>query len=138
LNIFRWLSIFSLILIFICPASQAGDVKPRVNEVRLGVGFSWEGTTECSNTSPEIKVTNFPRETTLFQVLLYDLDNPSSYHGGGKVENDHSGIIPAGALQRDYKGPCHAGEVHRYQFTVHAINSFSDTVGKGKATRLFP
>jgi len=132
LNTSRWLSIFSLIFIFICPASQA-------NEVRLGVGFSWEGITECSNYSPEIKVTNIPpRVTKSFRVMLDDLDDPSSYHGGGTVENDKSGIIPAGALRRDYKGPCPSGEGHRYQFTVRALDSSSKTVGKGKATRIFP
>jgi len=132
LNTFRWLSIFSLIFIFICPASQA-------NEVRLGVGFSWEGISECSNYSPEIKVTNIPpRVTKSFRVLLDDLDDPSSYHGGGTVENDKSGIIPAGALKRGYKGPCSSGEGHRYQFTVRALDSSSKTIGKGKAIRLFP
>jgi phosphatidylethanolamine-binding protein (PEBP) family uncharacterized protein len=142
LNVFRWLSIFSLIFIFICPASQA-------DEVRLGVGFSWEGITDCSDYSPEIKVANVPRETASFRVLLDDLDDPSSYHGGGKVKYDRtavvpalassgSGIIPAGALNNDYKGPCSSEEVHRYRFTVFAIDSFTKIVGKGKATRLFP
>ncbi len=138
MNTLRWLWIFPLIFIFICPASQAREVRPRTDGVRLGVGFSWEGITECSDYSPEIKVTKFPRETWYFRVLLDDLDDPSAYHGGGKVENDRSGIIPAGALQKDYKGPCPAGETHRYQFTVHALDSASRTIGKGKATRPLP
>ncbi|MFC1489103.1 hypothetical protein ACFL6B_04560 [Thermodesulfobacteriota bacterium] len=131
MNTFRWLQIFSLIFIFICPASQAG-------EARLGVGFSWEGIAECSNYSPEIKVSNIPSVTKSFQVLLKNLDDPSSYHGGGTVENDKSGIIPAGALKGDYKGPCPSGKGHRYQFTVNAIGSLAKSVGKGKATRIFP
>lgn len=138
MNTFRWLLIFPLIFIFICPASQADEVIQRANDVRLGVGFSWEGITECSDYSPEIKVANFPRETWYFRVMLDDLDDPSAYHGGGKVENDKSGIIPAGALKGDYSGPCTAGEAHRYKFTVHALDSASKAVGKGKAIRLFP
>ena len=134
MNRFRWLLIFTLIFIFICPLSQASEVRL----VRLGVGFSWEGIAECSDYSPEIQVTNFPRETWSFRVLLDDLDDPSAYHGGGKVENDKSGIIPAGALKGNYSGPCPDGESHRYQFTVHALDSASKAVGKGKATRLFP
>ena len=138
MNTFRWLLIFLLIFIFISPASQADETIPRASGVRLGVGFSWEGITECSDSSPEIKVTNSPRETWYFRVMLDDLDDPSAYHGGGKVEKDYSGIIPAGALKKDYKGPCPYGETHRYQFTVYALDSASRTIGKGKATRLFP
>ena len=131
MNIFKWLTVLSLILIFICPASQAG-------EVRLGVGFSWEGITECSDYSPEIRVSSVPREARSFRVLLENLDDPSAYHGGGMVDNDGSGIIPAGALTRDYRGPCPSGEAHRYRFTVYALDGFSKTIGKGRATRLFP
>jgi phosphatidylethanolamine-binding protein (PEBP) family uncharacterized protein len=131
MNKLKWLSIFSLLLIFVCTNSQAEEVK-------LGVDFSWEGISRCSNHSPEIKVTNIPEETTSFKVRLDDLDAPSWNHGGGTADNDGSGIIPAGSLKRGYNGPCPPSGSHQYRFTVYAKNAKGKTIGKGKATKSFP
>ena len=49
-----------------------------------------------------------------------------------------SDVIPAGALQDGYNGPCPPSGSHRYQFTVKAIDAAGVIVGTGQQTRRFP
>ena len=103
----------------------------------LCVTFSWMGTKACTNRSPKIKVINFPPNTKIFKVVLNDLDAPSWNHGGGSVENDGMGIIHGGSLRSRYNGPCPPSGVHRYEFTVRALDADGVIIGVGKAVRKF-
>lgn len=108
--------------------------------VKLIVDFSWKNTKRCSDVSPEIKVTGFPESTKSFKVSLKDLDTISPdpfYHGGGTVANDGSGVIAAGSLKY-YKGPCPQFGIHRYVFTVKAVDAGGRTIGIGKKMNKFP
>jgi phosphatidylethanolamine-binding protein (PEBP) family uncharacterized protein len=68
---------------------------------------------------------------------MVDLNVPGFNHGGGRVANDGSGKVRAGAFS--YFGPCPSGGRHNYQFTVTALNSAGDTaLARGTATRAFP
>ncbi len=111
--------------------------KVAPNAVTLGVEYSWNGVTNCSNVSPAIKVKGFPNGTKSFSVKLVDLNVPTVNHGGGKIPNDGSGIIPSGAFD-DYVGPCLTGSTHRFQFIVRALDEQGTVIGEGKATQPFP
>ncbi len=69
---------------------------------------------------------------------MKDIDGDRRYyHGGGSVDYAGSGDILAGAF--GYSGPCPPlGEVHRYRWTVEALNADDDTLAKGTATESFP
>ncbi|QTA81672.1 Phosphatidylethanolamine-binding domain-containing protein [Desulfonema limicola] len=130
---FKLLTVFLTFLIFGCATAQ---IDP--NAVELVINFSWEGTNNCSNKSPEIKISNIPKGTKTFKIKLKDLDVPTWNHGGGIVNNDGSGIIKAGALRRGYNGPCPPDGSHIYQFDVKAINEQGIIIGMGKASKSFP
>jgi phosphatidylethanolamine-binding protein (PEBP) family uncharacterized protein len=103
----------------------------------LGVEFTWEGTKACSGKPPAFKITAIPDGTKTLKFLMTDLDMRSFYHGGGEIEYKGSGDIPAGAF--GYTGPCPpTGEVHRYRWTVEALNADDDTLAEGEATKNFP
>ncbi len=124
---------FLLLLFLGCVTTK---VAPDAAE--LAVYFSWEGIEKCSGYSPEIKVSGIPAGTKFFEVKLKDLDAPQWDHGGGKAENNGSGIILAGALKNRYNGPCPPRGSHRYQFTVNAVNGEGIIIGIGKAVKEFP
>jgi phosphatidylethanolamine-binding protein (PEBP) family uncharacterized protein len=118
----------------------AGCVSEKVSPdaVTLGVEFSWEGTSRCSNVSPVIRVTGAPHGTTSFKVRLVDLNVPTWNHGGGTVAHDGSGVIPAGALKSGYNGPCPPSGTHSYQFIVKALDAEGTVIGEGKSVQKFP
>ncbi len=115
---------------------QAG---PAGQNNSLTVQFAWEGHGgSLSSPSPQILVGNIPSGTAFFDVRMKDLDRPNMNHGGGKVANNGSGVIPVGALQ-NYKGPQPpASEVHTYVFTVTALDADNQAIGQGQASRRYP
>ena len=111
--------------------------KVAPNAVTLGVEYSWKGVTNCSNISPAIKVTGFPKATKSFSVRLVDVNVPTVNHGGGKIPSDGSGMIPSGAFD-DYVGPCLTGSSHQFRFIVKALDEQGTVIGEGSATQTFP
>jgi phosphatidylethanolamine-binding protein (PEBP) family uncharacterized protein len=126
-------TIFLLLLILGCATAQ---IAPDAAE--LSVDFSWKGIERCSKYSPQIRIKDIPTGTKYFEVKLKDLDARGWNHGGGKVENNDSGIIQAGALRSGYNGPCPPSGSHPYQFTVKAVNEEGIIIGIGKAVKEFP
>jgi phosphatidylethanolamine-binding protein (PEBP) family uncharacterized protein len=110
-------------------AALAGD---------LTVDFKFDSSSRCSRTSPEIRVGGVPEGTVAFRVRLKDKNVPSWRHGGGKVVNDGSGIIPKGALTDGYNGPCPPSGSHYYVFTVQALDTKDEELAEGEATERFP
>jgi phosphatidylethanolamine-binding protein (PEBP) family uncharacterized protein len=103
----------------------------------LGVAFTWDGTKACSSKPPAFKITGIPAGTKTLKFEMKDLDYRSYYHGGGSVDYAGSGDIPAGAF--GYSGPCPpSGDVHRYRWTVEALNANDDTLAEGTATESIP
>lgn len=99
---------------------------------------------EGKNISPEIKWDDIPVETKSFAITLYDPDAPTGsgfWHWviynipdniSGLPENTASNLLSLSPKivqakndfgTEGYGGPCPPlGEIHRYIFTVHALN----------------
>jgi phosphatidylethanolamine-binding protein (PEBP) family uncharacterized protein len=103
----------------------------------LQIDFSWAQTERCTSKSPEIHVSNVPKGTVKFEVVLQDLDVPTYHHGGGTVRANADGDIPAGALN-DYRGPCPPSGAHTYRFTVNALDASGIEIGTGSKSAPFP
>ncbi len=137
----KWYPILILTVVLIQGAGCAGHpdrIKIPKDAARMAVEFSWEGILACTHESPEIQVSDIPDGTTELRVKLKDIDIPAWNHGGGKVMHDDSGIIPAGALNIGYNGPCPPSGRHKYEFSVMAVNAEGVIIGFGKARRSFP
>jgi phosphatidylethanolamine-binding protein (PEBP) family uncharacterized protein len=116
-----------------CPLTRNGDNLTQ-DQISMQVEFTWTTADECSEVSPEIRVTGIPGTTKTLKVSLTDLDSPDSPHGGGSVRYDGSNIIPAGALN-EYYGPCPPfDDQHNYSINVDAIDDSGAVVGSGEKT----
>ena len=120
------LFLLSMCLVFISSHEAiAGD---------LTVEWEWKSGHKCYYKSPQINLTGVPDSTVKFSVKMVDLDMTSFNHGGGKVDNDGSGVIREGALSY-YKGPCPPAGGHQYEITVNAMDASGSMIAKGKAVR---
>ena len=140
----QWTVVISFIIVLVALAgcgkknAQEQIVIPK-DAAEMSVSFSWEGIAPCEHQSPEIRVADIPDATVAFNVRLKDLTLPAWNHGGGRVANDGSGIIPAGALKIGFNGPCPPPDKrHKYEFSVMAIDDQGEIIGFGKARQLFP
>jgi hypothetical protein len=121
--------------LFLVGACQTAKVAP--DAAKLGVDFSWQGTTACSGKSPAFTVSNVPAGTKRLEFNMVDKNVPTYEHGGGSVDFTGSGSIPAGAFT--YVGPCPPSGSHDYEWTVNAYDSAGATIiGVGQATAAFP
>ena len=132
---------------FVLPALMlllvAGCLGPKRAEhfQPMEVSFEWRGNAGSydSSPNPEIHVRNVPAGTAFLDVYVKDLQRPGTFHGGGTVAYDGSGVIAVGALN-NYRGPQPpAPEVHTYVFRVRALNADKSLVlGEGEASRKYP
>ena len=132
---FRWLVVFSLLLVsgYLATQVAADEEQTTPNSVELTVDFSFEEKHRCSRISPEISVSGIPAGTKSLMVKLKKVWTGGP-RGEWKVINDGSGIIPAGSLKSDYFGPCPPKGSHlRYQFTVKAVSEDGKIIGIGNA-----
>jgi phosphatidylethanolamine-binding protein (PEBP) family uncharacterized protein len=121
-----------------CTQNPSQIVIPK-NAAKLKVTFSWQGIKACTHDSPRIRVSGIPQGTRTLEVKLTNIDVPAWNQGGGRVANDGSGIIPAGALKIGYNGPCPPpGEQYQYEFSVMALDEHGAIIGFGKARQVFP
>ena len=89
----------------------------------------------CSRISPEIEVTGYPADTTMFEVALEETGKQPRRvnHGGGSWHNDGTGIIPEGALLNYYRGACPPnGQVRTYQYVVTAYGVNKKPLAKAR------
>ena len=122
-----------------CAKNQnQNQVKIPKDAAKMTVEFSWEGIQACTHESPEIQVSDIPDGTTELLVTLKDVSVPEWNHGSGRVKHDGSGVIPAGALNIGYNGPCPPEGRHKYEFSVMAVNAEGIIIGVGKARQSFP
>lgn len=115
----------------------------QLNTKHVFKGFGCEG----ENLSPALSWKNAPEGTKSFALTVYDPDAPTGsgwWHWNvinipANVTSLPAGVIstaglPAGALelrndygQNSFGGACPPpGEVHRYQFTIHALSTTLD------------
>jgi phosphatidylethanolamine-binding protein (PEBP) family uncharacterized protein len=128
----------AIIIASACAKNQ-NQIKIPEDAARMTVAFSWEGVQPCTHASPQIQVSDIPEGTRSFQVKLTNLEVPAWNQGGGKAPNDGSGIIPAGALNIGYNGPCPPPKQrYKYEFLVLALDDQGAIIGFGKARRVFP
>lgn len=128
-----------LILAVGCTKNTTKKVVIPKDAAKMGVTFSWEGIGPCSHVSPEIQVSNIPDGTRVLRINLKNNTVPTWNQGGGILEHDGSGLIPAGALDIGYNGPCPPlGKRYRYEFSVMAVNAEEVIVGFGKTGLSFP
>lgn len=95
------------------------------------IDYHWQRENLCERgRSPQIVLQGVPEGTVKFKIRLKDLNMPSYNHGGGKIENDGTQIIQAGAI-KNYRGPCPPmGLTHRYCFTIQALDAAGKTLAK--------
>ncbi len=109
---------------------------------QMTVSFDWpKDYGKCFDPkNPEIKVSDVPEDTVYFKVKVIDIQNNDYDHGGGKVNNDKTGIIPYGTLS-GYQGPCPSQAptgTGTYDFTVIAYDANDSPIAKGSSYREFP
>lgn len=130
--IFLILVIFYIMVIAACE-KRSKDVAD------MGVSFEWNPPEAPLDKSPEIHLTGVPETTHRFLVELVDLDLKPYNHGGGYYSYNGSLVIPVGELDGYYQGPSPPpGVVHKYQFTVKALDAAGVVIGEGRHTRQYP
>ena len=137
----KWSAVFSLIFLVGIVSGCAGNpkkIKVPKNAAEMEVTFSWDGIKACTHDSPEIQVTNIPEGTVDLRVKLQNLNMPKWNQGGGIVDHDGSGLIPAGFLDIGYNGPCPVRGRNKYEFSVMAEDADGVIIGFGKTMRPFP
>lgn len=128
-----------LVLAAGCAKNQKqNQIKIPKDAARMEVAFSWEGIQACAHESPEIQVSNVPDSTAELRVKLKNVTVPEWNHGGGSVAYGGSGVIPTGALDIGYNGPCPPDGRHKYEFSVMAVDGEGAIIGFGKARQSFP
>jgi hypothetical protein len=131
----------ALLLSFGCTKKQNREepiVIPK-NAAKMEVVFSWEGVEPCTHESPEIRVSGIPAGTKRLLVKLENISDPDWNQGGGDIEHDGSGVIPASALDIGYNGPCPPpGQRQKYEFWVMAVDAEGAIIGSGKARESYP
>jgi len=109
------------------------------NAAKMVVDYSWEGIEACTHDSPEIRVSGIPDGTQRLMVKLKNISDPAWNQGGGDIEHDGSGLIPAKALDIGYNGPCPPrGQRQKYEIWVMAVDAEKAIIGFGKARKVYP
>jgi hypothetical protein len=131
----------ALLLCFGCAKNHSREapiVIPK-EAAKMDVAFSWEGVAPCTHASPEIRVSGIPADTRRLLVKLKNISDPDWNQGGGEIEHDGSGVIPANALDIGYNGPCPPpGQRQKYEFRVMAVDAEGTIIGFGKARESYP
>lgn len=124
-----------------CAKKQAREDRIKIpkNAAKMEVVFSWEGVEPCTPDSPEIRVSDIPVGTRRLWVRLKNISEPAWNQGGGDIEHDGSGLIPAKALDIGYNGPCPPlGQRQKYEFWVMAVDAEGVIIGFGKTRQSYP
>ncbi|MBX6328433.1 MAG: phospholipid-binding protein [Pseudolabrys sp.] len=100
------------------------------------VRFSWAGIPACQAVSPAFELRDVPPGTKRLSFTMTDLDVPTFHHGGATIPYTGD-AVERGAIR--YIGPCPpAGQRHRYQWTVRALDAAGRILGSATATATFP
>jgi phosphatidylethanolamine-binding protein (PEBP) family uncharacterized protein len=137
----RYLTVLfiALITMAIGCAKNQNKIEIPKDAAKMEVIFSWEGISACAHESPEIQISGIPEGTVELRAKLNNISEPAWNQGGGSVKNDGSGIIPAGALQTGFNGPCPPPKTRQnYEFAVMAVDAQGVIIGFGKSRQKFP
>ena len=114
-------------------AAQAAD---------FAISFEWGDLKKCTNgnpnrvTNPLFNLSGVPAGTAVINFQMKDLNVPSFYHGGGKVQYTGGSSVKPGAFR--YLSPCPPGGRHMYQWTATALDSKGKKLGEAKAKKQYP
>lgn len=116
------LLLFATLLLAACSAKKEGGAG---NET-MTITVDLTEVHRCSRISPEITVAYAPKGTKFYDVRLIEYGEQERFFGGGVWMEDGSGVIPEGALARQYRGPCPPGTKSvDYAYMVSAMESES-------------
>ena len=97
--------LIALALFALCGCGAKENETPPEEDMTINVDFLERHI--CSRVSPEITVAYAPHGTKFYDVRLVEYnDGNERFMGGGRWNEDGSGLIPEGALTRHYQGPC--------------------------------
>ena len=100
----------------------------------LSATFAW-----CPAASPTFQLSDVPPGTVSVQFAMTDLDKPGFHHGGGTVGYRGQPQVSCGAFDSGFIGPSPPqGEVHTYEFTIHALGTDGAVLATITARRKFP
>jgi hypothetical protein len=103
--------------------------------------IAWGPGAACSAQAPQIVLSKVPAGTKAFDARMVDLNMPSFDHGGGKIEfTGKTSFAPGEAFGffSTYRGPCPPrGSVHRYQWTINALDGAGKIIGTARAVLPF-
>ena len=125
-------AVFILCFIISGGCSMEDNVNDLVN--KIDADFVWD--LENPQRSPEIQLSNIPKETNRLDFHFFDATNEWE-HGGGSVIYDGLSIIPAGALN-EFKGISSSWGVPKIRLVVEASDKQGRLVGKGVITKIPP
>ena len=109
------------------------------NAAKLEVAFSWKGIEPCTPDSPEIRVSGIPVGTQRLMVKLKNISDAAWNQGGGDIEHDGSGVIPAKALDIGYNGPCPPPDQRqKFEIWVMATDEQKAIIAFGKLRKVYP
>jgi phosphatidylethanolamine-binding protein (PEBP) family uncharacterized protein len=100
----------------------------------FSASFAW-----CPDGSPNFQLSDVPPGTVNLQFAMMDLDRPGFRHGGGTVGYRGQPMVPCGAFSTGFIGPSPPqGEVHTYEFTIHALGTDGILLATTTVRRKFP
>jgi hypothetical protein len=100
----------------------------------FSVSFAW-----CAAGSPNFVLGDVPEGTVNLQFAMMDLDRPGFHHGGGTVGYRGQPEVPCNAFASGFIGPSPPpGQVHTYEFTIHALGPGGTVLATTTARRKFP
>jgi phosphatidylethanolamine-binding protein (PEBP) family uncharacterized protein len=103
----------------------------------FSASFSWSGIKPCGRTSPAFTIHDAPKGTESLRFMMIDKDAPNFQHGGSTIPYNDNGRVPEGAI--NYVGPCPpAGTIHRYAWTIEALDKSGKIVARATAEGRFP
>jgi len=86
--------------------------------------------------SPAFTIHDAPKETASLHFIMSDKDAPHFQHGGSTVPYKGDGRVAEGA--KDFIGPCPpAGAIHRYIWTIEALDKSGKIVARATAEGRF-
>ncbi|MGO9238701.1 MAG: phospholipid-binding protein [Methylocella sp.] len=99
--------------------------------------FIWSGIRPCGRASPAFTIHDAPKRTESLRFMMNDKDAPHFRHGGSTIPYNGSGRVQEGAI--DYIGSCPpAGTLHRYVWTIEALDKSGKIVARATAEGRFP
>jgi hypothetical protein len=100
----------------------------------FSASFAW-----CPDGSPNFQLSDVPPGTVNLQFAMMDLDRPGFRHGGGTVGYRGQPMVPCGAFSTGFIGPSPPqGDVHTYEFTIHALGTDGILLATTTVRRKFP